>query len=67
MSAALPPSLPQVRQNPITGAVAVKLPDGSPLGEWAVMTVDRGGAFVPAASVDGWVVLINPGAAIDAL
>lgn len=54
--------IPEVRQDQrdgsrTFGAVAVKLPDGSPLGEWAVMTTTSGGSFTPAATVADWTVL----------
>lgn len=52
---------PEVRQcrdesSPLFGAVAVKLPDGSPLGEYGVMTLKRGGHFAEAAEVADWAV-----------
>jgi hypothetical protein len=63
--------IPEVRQDcrlksRTFGAVAVKLPDGSALGEYGVMTVDRGGSFATADQVKDWAVLINPGLAIEA-
>lgn len=36
------------------GAVAVKLPDNSPLGEYGVMTVNRGGDFRSSKQVESW-------------
>ena len=48
------------------GAVAVKLPAGSALGDYGVMTVDRGGSFATADQVEDWTVLINPGLVIEA-
>lgn len=53
---------PEVRQDRregsrTFGAVAVKLPDGSPFGEWAVMTTTSGGSFTTAATVAGWTVM----------
>lgn len=51
--------IPETRQDrrpasPTAGAVAVRLPDGHPLGEWAVMTLDRGGAYCTTAEVADW-------------
>lgn len=58
--------LPAVKQDPRTGAVALKLPAGSSLGDWGVMTQDRGGDFRSDREVADWIDLINPGAAIEA-
>lgn len=57
--------MPAVRQDPKTGSVAVKLPPGSSLGDWGIMTPDRGGSFATTEQVKDWVVLINPGLAIE--
>lgn len=51
--------LPEVRQcvDPESidfGAVAVKLPEGSPLGEYGVMTRNRGGDFRTAEQLQDW-------------
>lgn len=35
------------------GAVAVKLPDGSPLGAYGVMTLNRGGDFRTVEQIEG--------------
>lgn len=40
------------------GAIAVRLPAGSVLGEYGVMTLDRGGHFWPAEKVEGWTELV---------
>jgi len=50
---------PEVRQcqdesSPLFGAVALKLPEGSPLGEYGVMTLNRGGHFATAGEVENW-------------
>jgi hypothetical protein len=47
-----------VRQDPKTGAVAVKLPKGSVLGEWAVMTLKAGGHFARTDEVSEWPILL---------
>lgn len=57
--------MPVVKQDPKTGSVAVKLPAGSSLGDWGVMTTDRGGAFLTDEQVRDWTVLVNPGFAIE--
>lgn len=62
--------IPEVRQDcrpgsSSYGAVAVRL-HNSPLGEYGVMTVDRGGSFARFEQVKDWTVLINPGLAIEA-
>ena len=56
--------LPEVRQDLDSGAVAVKLPPGSPLGDYGVMQpgsvefpLQAGGAFVTADRVADWPVL----------
>ncbi|MCV7208421.1 hypothetical protein [Mycolicibacterium canariasense] len=54
--------VPEVRQDQdpesmTFGAIAVKLPDGSPLGEWGYMTTNAGGGFCRAARVADWVIL----------
>ena len=50
---------PDARQDlrpgsPTFGAVAVKLPENSPLGEWGYMTLAQGGGFLPTAKVADW-------------
>lgn len=40
------------------GAVAVKLPEGSPLGEFGFMTLNQGGGFIPASQVAEWTDLV---------
>lgn len=55
-------SMPEVRQDmredsPTFGAVAVKFPEGSPLGQWGVMTLNSGGSFVRDTQVADWTVL----------
>lgn len=57
--------IPPVRQDrrpesPTFGAIAVKLPDGSPLGEWGFMTLTSGGGFLPASQVAAWTELNAP-------
>ena len=57
--------IPEVRQDQrpesrTFRAVAVQIPPDSPLaafGEWAVMTLDAGGAYVAAGQVADWTVL----------
>lgn len=54
--------MPEVRQDqregsPTFGAVAVKFPEGSPLGQWGVMTLNSGGSFVRDEQVAEWTVL----------
>ncbi|GAS94441.1 putative uncharacterized protein [Mycolicibacterium canariasense] len=40
--------------SPTFGAVAVKLPDGSTLGDYGAMTLDRGGSYPRAERLAGW-------------
>lgn len=40
--------------SPTFGAVAVKLPEGSTLGDYGAMTLDRGGNYPRAARIEGW-------------
>lgn len=42
------------KQDPKTKAVAVKLPAGSPLGDYGVMTLTAGGYFASEAEVADW-------------
>ena len=58
--------IPETRQDqregsPTFGAVAVRLPAGSPLGEWGYMTLNSGGGFASESQVSEWTVL-TPGA-----
>lgn len=59
------PATPEVRQcvderSPrLFGAVAVRLPEGSLLGEWGVMTTNNGGHFASTAEVESWPPLIR--------
>lgn len=50
------PDFPEgaVKQDPVSKAIAVKLPAGSPLGEWGYMSLDRGGGFLTSAQVAAW-------------
>lgn len=44
-----------VKQDPVTKAVAVRLPDLNIFrADWAVMTIDRGGGFAQHAEVESW-------------
>ncbi|WP_349318850.1 hypothetical protein [Mycolicibacterium canariasense] len=43
--------------SPTFGAVAVKLPDGSTLGDYGAMTLDRGGSFPRAERIAGWTLM----------
>ena len=57
---------PEVRQDQregslTFGAVAVKLPEGSPLGEWGYMSLNSGGGFTSTTKVVDWTVLTGGG------
>lgn len=43
--------------SPTWGAVAVQLPEGSSLGDYGVMTLDRGGSYPRAERIEGWTLL----------
>lgn len=50
-----PPTKQDLREGSLTfGAVAVKLPDNSPLAEYGYMTLNRGGGFCSAAEIAEW-------------
>lgn len=44
-----------VKRDPVSKTVAVKLPDGSPLGDWGFMSLNAGGGFISNAQVADWI------------
>ena len=56
MSAATDYPPKSVKQNPATGAVAVRLPEPNLFNaDWALMTIDRGGGFAQHSEVESWI------------
>jgi hypothetical protein len=48
-------ALPAVKQDPVTGSVAVQLPQPNLFNaDWAVMTTTNGGSFVKDVQVETW-------------
>lgn len=53
-----------VKKDPVTQWTATKLPAGSLLGEWGVMTLDRGAHYWPTEMVAHWddmVIVVDAG------
>lgn len=44
--------------SPTFGAIAVALPAENSLGDYAVMTLDRGGSYPRAERIEGWTPLV---------
>lgn len=43
-----------VKRDPVSKTVAVKLPAGSPLGDWGFMSLTAGGGFLAESEVTDW-------------